>query len=390
MSRIYVFSTLIEFVVAAFWSCWAAALIGAGYPMPSLAMLLASFYIAQTIFEIPTGYFADKKGRKLSTLLGIVSLAVGFLMLGLVRDKALATAGFFLAGIGLTLNSGARTSWLLGLAAAKGHASNAEQRESFFLTTNLLGRFATILGAFGGVALLKRSPEGFWIAAFVVSLATLAYGAFALASDRAKGTAEIEKVSFAEIRESLKYAPYALAVASILFFGIETGIRNLVNQPYVLELSRGNADYLAYFQAILAAVRILGIVFYRSLSASTKAKVGRRFLVFPLFLFAGAELFASVAGSFWSFLLVYGAAVFALGWHFPLRDAFINSLVPEKLRATLLSLDSMVMNLGSAVVLLALSGTPFDLRGLWQTGGLMLVLSAVALRMSAYKRSHSP
>ena len=152
----------------------------------------------------------------------------------------------------------------------------------------------------------------------------------------------------------------------------------------MLELSYGNSNYLAYFQAILAVVRIGGIFFYRALSSSLREKAGGHFLVFPLVLFALAELFASQAQSFWSFIPVYGLAVFALGWHFPLRDAFINSLIPESMRATLLSFDSMVMSFGSALILLALGGAPLNLRLLWIVGAVMLSLSSFALW-----RSHS-
>lgn len=46
--------------------------------------------------------------------------------------------------------------------------------------------------------------------------------------------------------------------------------------------------------------------------------------------------------------MIYGPASFTLGWYFPVRDSYLNMNIPDSIRPTALSVDSMVNKFASA------------------------------------------
>ncbi len=382
MTKLYTFHFLVELIAAVFWSCWAATFLVTGNTVADTALILASFFLAQAIFEVPTGYWADRYGRKLFSVSGLALVGLGFAFVGFSKSVPGFVTGFFISGLGITAMSGAKTSWLLGLAAEKSRSrlTTEEDKKHFFLNLHLVGRLATIVGAFGGVELLKAYPDKFWIIVGVLAVVFSLFGMAVEDGKKAKTESEEERFKLSQLLHEIRRPALALAVASILFFGIENGIRNLIYQPFILEISGGNKIYLAYFQAILAVLRLGGILVYMGLKLAKKHRLSIPLLIFPLLWFGISEIISARLDSFWIFVAIYGSAVFCLGWFFPLREQYFNSIVPERLRATLISFDSMVMNLASATTLVGLYGSiQGSVRSLWVLSGSALIVSSLAL-----------
>ncbi len=258
----------------------------------------------------------------------------------------------------------------------------------FFLNVHLVGRLATIVGAFGGVELLKAYPDKFWIIVGVLAVIFSLFGMAVENGQKAKADKDEERFKLSQLLHEIRRPALALAVASILFFGIENGIRNLIYQPFILEISGGNKLYLAYFQAILAVLRLGGILVYMGLKLAKRHRLSLPLLIFPLLWFGISEIISAGLDSFWIFVAIYGSAVFCLGWFFPLREQYFNSIVPERLRATLISFDSMVMNLASAATLVALYGSiQGSVKSFWVVAGSALIFSSLALLGSERKNS---
>ncbi len=382
MIKLYTFHFLVELIAAIFWSCWAATFLVTGNTVADTALILASFFLAQAIFEVPTGYWADRYGRKLFSLSGLALVGLGFAFVGFSTTVPGFVTGFFISGLGITAMSGAKTSWLLGLAAKKSRSKLAseEDKKHFFLNLHLVGRLATIVGAFGGVELLKAYPDNFWIIVGILAVIFSVFGMAVEDGQKAKVVNRDESFKLSQLLREIRRPVLALAVVSILFFGIENGIRNLIYQPFILEITAGNKVYLAYFQAILAILRLGGILVYMGLKLAKKHRLSIPLLIFPLLWFGISEIISARLDNFWIFVAIYGSAVFCLGWFFPLREQYFNSIVPERLRATLISFDSLVMNLASAVTLVGLYGSiQGSVRSLWVVAGLALIFSAITL-----------
>ncbi len=394
MRKLYLFHFLVSLVGAAFWSCWAATFAIHGETLENMALIVAGIYIAQAIFEIPTGFTADIYGRKRVSIVGFALMGVGFLLVGLVPSVLGAFVGFFVAGFGLTLMSGAVNAWLFGLARDldEGGLVGQGASQNYFMNTNLVARLATIAGAFGGIQILEYYPESFWKIFGVITLVFAAYGVLLERSTTDRSSPEERaEFRFASLLEYVKQPVLFLTVLSIVLFGLETGIRSLVAQPYVLKIGSGELIYLAYMQVVFALLRMAGILLFKKLSFFRSANNQRLAMVASLLIFGLAEILNSQIRDFWVFISIYGVAVMTLGWHFPLRDDFINSIIPEKLRATLLSVDASAYNFASAFVLILLSQRIGDeqLFSLWIFGGMAAIASGLVLLSATRFRASS-
>ncbi len=181
-----------------------------------------------------------------------------------------------------------------------------------------------------------------------------------------------------------------LLFASGLFFGIETGIRSVVAQPYVINLFGGDVIYLAYFQSVLSVSRLLGIFAYKF--KFIHYEKGALFAFVSLILFAFAELVGWKTKTPTVFLIFYSLAVFSMGWYFPIRRTVLTSfIVNPKHRATIFSLDNMVLELGSGLTCLVLgysiTHVKQDIQGYWIYGAIALLISA-ALFFQSTCRTH--
>src|SRR6266581_1949978 len=115
----------------------------------------AFFTAGMVIFEVPTGVVADTAGRRLSYLLGTVTLAASTLLYVLLWR---IHAPFWqwavvsvLIGLGFTFFSGATEAWLVDALRATGYTGELE---------SIFGRAQTV----GGAAMLAGSVGGGFIA----------------------------------------------------------------------------------------------------------------------------------------------------------------------------------------------------------------------------------
>lgn len=380
MTTLFIF--LKEFVFASFWTCWVASFIESGKSLPDAAASLGVFFLSIAILEVPTGFFADKYGKKLSSLVGIFLVSTGFLINGLRPPDVLSLFSFGLAGLGFTLISGASTAWLYNLARKE----SLFQHEGFFFKVEMIGRIATIAGSITSVYLLKLNADFMWLGIATIGILAFIIG-LKLPNDKESGHVEVPslKIVFESV-ESLKVPPiYWLMIASV-FFGIESSIRNLIYQPYVVSLNSGNVWYLAIFQSTLALSRMLGITFYQKKLRSLNKSVGLATL--SMIVFAVAEFIAAQASNFLIFVCFYALAIFTLGWFFPIKDSHFNKHLSDKSRATVLSMNSMTENLFSAIGCFMLSSklTVLPINQFWNYGGLFLLFTAGAVYMSSSKK----
>lgn len=380
MRRIYTFVFFRELILATFWGCWVANFIDQGVSLNQACLDLGILLLAMALFEIPTGLFADRYGRKLSSLIGIASVSLGFFLNYFTTFGPhfvwLSYVGFVLAGLGITLISGANVAWFLNLAKSK---DPQFKQDHFFLSIDLVGRLATISGAFLGVKLTLVNPSFMWIAIGAAGLIAFGIG---LGIEEIKRDFHSTSHPSENIRRSITRTlmnPIVWAIlASSLFFGLEAGIRNMIYQPYVVGLNHGNLMALAFFQSTLAMSRLLGNLTYRFYLSKLNRGVG--FICMALFLFAAAEGIAALTHSYVVFLFPYVAAIFSLGWYFPIRDSFLNHQISEQSRATLLSADSMVNSVASGVACIVLSMviSHTNIQSFWGFGCLALSFSAIS------------
>lgn len=343
----------------------------------------AFFTAGMVIFEIPTGVVADTVGRKASYLLGTITLSVTtglYWMLWLWHAPfvwwAIVSA---LLGLGFTFFSGAVDAWLVDALAFAKYAGSLEAVFGRGLVVTGISMFAgSVLGGIIAQATDLGVPFLLRAGVLVVMLvfAAIVMKDTGFTPDHSMGpvaaTRNVLKQSIdhglrkRSVRWVILSAPFASGVGIYAFYAL---------QPYLLELYGDPTAYsiAGLAAAILSLAQVAGGILaprIRRLFAKRTTTVIGASLVSILILVA-----LGVTSLFWlavAFLVIWGF-VFAVAG--PVRQAYLNDMIPSKQRATVLSFDSLFGSLGGVFIQPAL-GRAADL---WGYGTSLVIGGAVEL-----------
>jgi MFS family permease len=353
----------------------------------------AFFTAGMVLFEVPTGIVADTVGRRASYLLGTVTLAASTLLYVLLWQLeaplwAWAVASILL-GLGFTFFSGAVEAWLVDALTATGYAGDME---------SVFGRGQVV----SGVAMLTGSVAGGFIAAhsslgapFVLRgaiLVAMFAVAFVLMHDvgftpekGGRPLVEMRRIAAASIEYGWRVPAVKWLMVESLFTG-GVGIYGFYAlQPYLLELY---GDPKAYQIAGLVAAIVAGAQILGGLAAPRIRRLFRR-RTSALILTAALSTIAlglmGLVQSFWAviaFTVVWGLLFAAT---MPIRQTYMNGLIPSRQRATILSFDSLMSSSGGVWAQPVL-GRAADVWGYAQSYLLAAGISALALPALALSR----
>lgn len=357
--RTYVTLTLLSTFAASFiWGINTLFLLDAGLSITEAFAANAFFTAGQVVFEVPTGVVADTTGRRTSFLLGCATLFAStllYLLMWRIGAPFWAWAGVsMLLGLGFTFFSGATEAWLVdGLNATKYQGT----LEAAFAKGEIAEGFAMLTGTVAGGALAQMTNLGvpYVLRAAVLALTFLV--AFMLMRDvgfTPKRSASVLKETREVLRSSLEYglrnppvrwlmlaAPFSGGVGIYAFYAM---------QPYLLQLYGSSESYAVAGLAagIVAGAQIVGGLLVPYVRRLFKRRTS--LLIAGSLVSAGALALIGLAPRFGLALVLLSiwGVVFALV--FPIRQAFINGLIPSTQRATVLSSDNLLSSSGGVVV----------------------------------------
>jgi MFS family permease len=371
VERTYLVLTLLTTLAASFiWGINTLFLLDAGLNNAEAFAANAFFTVGQVIFEVPTGVVADTRGRQFSYVLGAATLLVSTLLYLLMWQIHAALWGWAIAsillGLGFTFFSGATEAWLVDALSATGFQGHLE---------HIFGRAQTVAG---GAMLVGSVAGGFIAQATNLGVPYLLRAAF-LGVTMVVALRYMRDLGFTPQRDVRPLA----AVRNVMRGSIDGGFRNppvrwlmlaapfsagvgiyvfYASQPYLLQLF---GDRSAYGIAGLAAAIVAGAGIVGGLLVSRIRRFFRR-RTDALILggVVNVVMLAAIGftGNFWlALLLLTGwALVFAIVG--PMRQAFMNGLIPSEQRATVLSFDSLMGSAGGVVTQPAL-GRAADVYG---------------------------
>ena len=358
VERTYLTLTLLSTLASSFiWGINTIFLLDAGLNNAEAFAANAFFTLGMVLFEIPTGVFADTRGRQFSYLMGAATLLVSTLLYLVMWQVHAPLWGWAIAsillGLGFTFFSGATEAWLVDALHATGFQGHLE---------HVFGRAQTVTGA----AMLGGTVAGGLIAQvtnlgvpYIIRAAM--FGVVLLVAWRF-----MRDIGFSPDRE----ASTATAVRNVLRGSVDGGLRNppvrwlmlavpftagtgiyifYAAQPYLLQLY---GDPKAYSIAGLAAAIFAGVQIAGGLLVPYVRRLFRRR--------TDALLIGGVLGI--AFLAVLGlkpgfvvALALVAAWSLigavvrPMRSAFLNDVIPSEQRATVLSFDSLMGSAGGVV-----------------------------------------
>lgn len=339
------------------WGINTLFLLDAGLTNTEAFAANAFFTAGFVLFEVPTGVIADLHGRKLSYLLGVITLALSTLLyLYMWRVSApfwaWALTSLFL-GLGFTFFSGASQAWLVDALA---HSGFKEKLESVLARGEIVEGGAMLIGSVAGGVLAQQTNLGvpYLVRAgllginFVLALLLMKDLGFKPASGR-NPVREVKKILKNSVKYGLRNPPVRWIMLAAPFTGGITIYAFYAMQPYLLELY---GDKSAYGVAGLAAAIVAGAQIAGGLLVPYLGKVFRRRTSVLLVCEALSVVVLAAVGlapNFWVVvvLLVLWGLMFAAVQ--PIRQAYLNALIPSEQRATVLSFDSLFSSTGGVV-----------------------------------------
>jgi MFS family permease len=371
VQRTYLLLILLTTLAASFiWGVNTLFLLDAGLSNTEAFAANAFFTLGQVVFEVPTGVVADTRGRRTSFLLGTGTLLASTLLYLLMWQVHASLAGWAVAsillGLGFTFFSGATEAWLVDALKSTGFTGSLE---------TVFGRAQTI----GGAAMLTGSVAGGFVAQatnlgvpYIVRAAMLGVTllvAFVFMHDlgftpqRGVGPVKaVRTVLKGAVDGGLRNRPVRWLMLAGPFTGGVGIFAFYAFQPYLLQLY---GDPTAYGIAGLAAAIVAGAQMVGGLLVS---QVRRLFSRRTQALILGSVLnvvflvLVGLTANFVIALLLITAWCLVFAMEAPLRQAFVNGLIPSEQRATVLSFDALMSSSGGVVAQPALGRTA-DLYG---------------------------
>jgi len=314
----------------------------------------AFFTAGMVLFEIPTGIVADTIGRRTSYLLGTVTLTVSTLLYVLLWEIG---APFWewalvsmLLGLGFTFFSGAVEAWLVDALKATGFQGDLE---TVFGRGQIVTGIAMLSGSAAGGFIAEQTSLGVPFVLRGVILIAMFGVAFRAMHDigftpqrGGRPLAEMRKISANSIDYGWRVPAVKWLMVEALFTGGVGIYAFYALQPYLLELY-GDPD--AYQVAGLVAAIVAGAQIAGGIAAPRIRRLFHR-RTSALLLMAGLSVVSlGLIGFVESFWAVIGAIVvwgLLFAATMPIRQAYINGLIPSRQRATILSFDSMMSSAG--------------------------------------------
>lgn len=406
VQRVYLVLLLGNTLAASFiWGINTLFLLDAGLSNFEAFAANAFFTVGMVIFEIPTGVVADTVGRKASYLLGTITLSVTtglYWLLWMWHSPFIWWALVsVLLGLGFTFFSGAVEAWLVDALTSTGYEGSMEAVFGRGLVVSGIAMFVgSVLG--GVIAQVTNLGVPFLIRAGVLVLMFL-FAFFVMrdmgfSPDRSMGPMRAtrhvltESVEHGLRKPSVRYmilsAPFASGVGIYAFYAL---------QPYLLELYGDTSAYS--IAGLAAAVLSLAQVAGGMLAPHIRGLFAKRTSTLLVASVASIVILVALGlnSLFWVavvFLVLWGF-VFALAG--PVRQAYLNDMIPSKQRATVLSFNSLFGSLGGVFIQPALGrsadawgyGTSLVIGGVVELIGMPFLLASRRQRDAAdLKNTH--
>jgi len=346
------------------------------------------------IFEVPTGVVADVYSRRLSVIIGVILIGLGFIVEGSFPLFVPILMAQVLWGLGYTFTSGATQAWItdeIGEAAA-GKA---------FLRSNQVGNLAALFGIGAGMLLgnlrinlpIVLGGGGMVLLGVFLTLCMPETG-FKPAPNEERGSWGQMVHTFLEGLRMVRRRP---ALGTILGIGLIYGLYSEgLDRLWTKHMMDQFAPALASFaQPVvwLGVMRAVGLLLsiggtelaQRRVNTENSRRVVQALQWITVLLIAGVFSFA-LAGTLLLAVLAYWLVYVTRNVIGPLYTAWVNQRLDSQVRATVISMSSQVDAIGQIAggPVVGLIGSLVSVRAALLASGVILTpvlaLYRVALR----------
>ena len=314
-----------------------------GLTMKDIFLLQSVYSLTLMTLEIPTGYFADRAGRKTSILIGATLGFTGYLAYSFSFGFWQFVVAEVILGVSQSLVSGADSAMLYDTLAASKQKDRYTQLEGRVTSIGNFGEaFAGIIGGLLAVSSL-RTP--FYVQTCVALIAIPA--AIMLTEPPIKSIRM--KPGFREIRSVIYSVLYGnVKLKWNTFFSAITGAATLTMawfaQPYFGQIKISVSMYGVLWAVLNLSVGLAAVYAWRFEKSYGAA---RTVIIFTAAIFSSYLILPMMPG--YSGLIILLVFYLARGLATPTLRNYINIISTSEVRATVLSVRNFLIRLIFAV-----------------------------------------
>ncbi|MCK5107210.1 MAG: MFS transporter [Nanoarchaeota archaeon] len=346
-----------------------------GFSLGQIAIMIGVRSLTIFLFEIPSGYFADKFGRKNSIILSSLLQASSIAVLFTANSYYLFILAHILLGLAIAFLSGANEALLYDSLL---ELKREKEFKKIYGKSRFYGEIAVIISSLLA-ALAISSGVKFTILVTLIGHVLLSFLSLSFKEPKRHKLIENQtlKQELKQMGSIIKRSVQDSRLLKIFtYMFIILGISNIafmIYQPYFRATNLPLPQYGVVF-AIFAI--FTGIASLKAHKIENKLGVFKSLIFIPIFL---VITFLGVGISFvWWGAMFFFFREFVRGFISPVLGDYINKITKSKERATVLSVGSMFSRLGF-VILSAIFGFSSDNWGLKivliSTGLFLLVLT---------------
>lgn len=315
-----------------------------GFTLAEVALLDIPFWLGKFVFEIPTGVVADKYGRRLSLALSNAIAAISWVIFSFFGSFWVLAATQVFGAMGATFASGAYEALLYETMKGIGRESEYARTSARIMAVQTVS--AMVCGVGVGFLATVNMVLPVFLSAVLFALTTIpillmketlqtaqASGPEQTALPKT-GYTEIVRQAFNVLRGSvvLRWAAAYLVIISCVSFYVLVFL-----QPYTIELGLA----VAALGPVMVGMQVMSIAGSLAVGRAEKA-FGVRNLLFGVPLLLVPLLLATGLARSVPSLLVLALASFLFSLTQPVLMAEIQGKVSNEMRATLLSIQSLL------------------------------------------------
>ncbi|MDD4311149.1 MAG: MFS transporter [Eubacteriales bacterium] len=359
-------------------------LLAHGATIENISLVIGLFSVTVILSEFPSGVFADLYGRKTSFLLSSVLSLVSYGLILFSRSISVLLLGMVVNGLSRAFSSGSIEALLIDHAAEHGCPLERVTARLSILESAGLASGALVGG------LLAEFGECFSVN-LVVNLAITAVILVLTAlfvkeapRNKAEHVATTHRQLFQkQVKESLSFAKLRGTVRILLIFFLLMGFSLSAIEVYWQPALQTYQPVYWLFGAVtfagFAFVMFGSWVAERLLRAHPNA--GLRLLLLLKAPLGIALILFSFSRSEYSLIGLYLGLYLLIGSSSVVESTLLNQFAPSSHRASILSLFSLVLQIGGVLASICgyLVSTYFRYQNIWLLAGVLLFLFSVGV-----------
>ncbi|CUH51624.1 Predicted arabinose efflux permease, MFS family [Shimia marina] len=376
----------------------ALALTDRGMNLVQISLLFGVYSVTTLALELPFGGLADSIGRKPVFLTAVVASLMSLTLFLFTSDFYVLALSFACIGFGRALRSGTLDAWFVETFRAAAPDVDVQPALAKAQWANAIGLASgAVLGGVLPDVLGPQAQElGFssydvsYAASFLVMLGVFGFTCLAIVETPRplhsgalrKGFANVPKVIKGASLLALKHPTLSLLLAALAFFLMATNPVEVIWPTHVKPML--NADYANTVVGALTATYFFAIALGASLSPYVNRLFGRQpalTLAATFTCLAGVQIALALQGDIFGFVTVFILFSVLLGISETPASSLLHRCVTDDQRSTMLSLKSLLQQLGAALGLV-LVGAIAELYTAPVAWGLAAVFLCVAALLS--------